>query len=518
MRFITAALVAGLALGTWTHVSTAAEPPVLTSVRIFAKDGQNTLLRNTRITGSITSATNDFVELARLREVPPDGQWIELPVDAKGEVYRFLKIETPPNSHGGVAEIEFYAAGTRLNGQGFGTTGSRNDSGNTFDRALDGDTTTYFEGRNHDNQYVGLDLGDAVQVTPLVVSVAGGRHDAPVTVELSTPTDGAEIRYRLDGYAPGNGGQLYRGPITIDRSAVLHAVATKPGLARSVSAVVPYHIGAADIAAGTYVTFHIGNSLTDTVDGFLKPVMESAGVKHTFYRFTIPGAPTDWLWNHPGMGFGEVRYLESFVARAPITDILTQPFEGHDRSIENEAEHSLKFFDAARQHSPDIRPWLYSQWPVRTARGHWSEGTGANRGLDGVQPPNGDYTIAAENHLRYFEAVRDRINASWTGQPVRIIPTARAMALAKTTIEAGKVPGLTDFAEFYADDLHLTSKGRWFVANVVFACLTGQNPQGRVAPLNSGLNPEQADALQAIVWHAVTSYPGSGVKPAPTAP
>lgn len=37
-------------------------------------------------------------------------------------------------------------------------------------------------------------------------------------------------------------------------------------------------------------TFHIGNSLTDTVDGWLAPVAESAGRKLDFHRFTIPGA------------------------------------------------------------------------------------------------------------------------------------------------------------------------------------------------------------------------------------
>lgn len=488
--------------------------PVLTEVRVYAKGGRNAVLRGARITGSVTSPTNDFVELGRIRDVPPDGEWVVVPVDAQGEVYRYLKIETPPNSYGSVAEIEFYASGVRLRGVGFGTTGSRDDRGTTWEKALDGDIATAFEGRSHDNQYVGIDLGPDVQVAPVVVAPAGGRFDGPVTVTLSTTTPGAEIRYRLDGHSPLHGGTVYRGPITVDRSVVLHAVATRAGLARSVSAVVPFRIGTAELAGGTYVTFHIGNSLTDTLDGFLEPVMKSAGVDHTFYRFTIPGAPTDWLWNHPGSGFGEVRYLESFAARAPLTDVFTQPFEGHNRSIENEAEHSLKFFEAARVHSPQLRPWLYAQWPVRSARGNWSEGTGANRGLPGVRPPEGDYAVAAENHLRYFEAVRERIQASWSGRPVGIVPTARAMAMAKAAIEAGKVPGLSDFGAFYADDLHLTPMGRWFVANVVFACLTGQSPQGRVAPLNSGLTGEQAAALQAIAWEAVTGYPYAGVGPA----
>lgn len=504
-------VVACIALSLGASVQAAV--PVVTKVRVYAKDGKNEVLKNARITGSITSATNDFVELARLKEVPADGQWIEIAVDAKKEIYRFIKIETPPNSYGSVAEIEFFDEETRLTGEKFGTTGSRDDKGNTFEKAFDGDIATAFEGKYHEGQYVGLDLGQAVQVVTPVASKAGGRYDGEVVVELKSDTPGAEIRYRLDGYAPGNDATLYTKPIKISSSAVLHAIAFKDGLARSVSLVVPYRIGAAGETrdARSFATFHIGNSLTDTVDGWLKPVMESAGYTHAFYRFTIPGAPTDWLWNHPGGGFGEVQYKESFLARAPLTDILTQPFEGHNRDINNEAEYSSNFFNAAQEFSPDIQPWLYSQWPTQNAKGSWSEGTGANKGLPGVVPPNGEFTVAAENHLRYFEAVADKINSTRKGKLVRIVPTATAMARAKTALDAGKIPGLT-FPEFYSDELHLSPKGRWFVANVVAACLTGQSTEGKVAVLNSGLTEEQGKALQAIAWETVKGYPRAGAK------
>jgi hypothetical protein len=70
-------------------------------------------------------------------------------------------------------------------------------------------------------------------------------------------------------------------------------------------------------------TFHIGNSLTDTVNGWLAPAAESAGRKIDFHRFTIPGAPTDWLWAHPGSGFGDSNYEEAFEKLAPIDHLFT---------------------------------------------------------------------------------------------------------------------------------------------------------------------------------------------------
>lgn len=488
----------------------AAEPPgvgtgpVLTKVRVLPTSGKNELLRNAWITGSITSATNDFVRLAQIKEVPTTG-WIEIPVDAKGEVYRFIKIETPPNSYGNVAEIEFYSGERKLTGTGFGTQGSRDDKGNTFDKALDGNPDTFFEGKGHGNEYVGLDLGAEVQVAELTVNPAGGVFEKETSVTLSTSTPGAEIRYRLDGQTPGRDARLYTGPIKIAESSVLHAVAYKPGMARSLSLVAPYRIGKI-VSTGEYATFHIGNSLTDTLDGWLQPLMQSAGYKHRFHRFTIPGAPTDWLWDHPGSGFGDTQFREAFLVRAPLTDVFTQPFEGHNRSIANEAEHSSLFFAEARKHSPEVQPWLYSQWPKLDAKGNWSDATGSNKGLPGVAPVNGDWTVAAENHLRYFEAVRERIQQTWDGKPVRIVPTARAMAAAKKAIAAGQVPGVTSFDEFFSDGLHLSPKGRWFVANVVAACITGQSTEGKALPLNSGLTPDGAAALQKIAWDVVSGY------------
>ncbi|CAA9440800.1 MAG: CBM62 [uncultured Phycisphaerae bacterium] len=488
--------------------------PAVTKVRVFPAPGRAELLKGTRVTGSVTSATNDFAELAKLADAPADDAWVDLPVDAKGEVYRFIKVETPPNSFGSVAEVEFYAGDRKLAGAGFGTQGSRDDNGNTFDKALDGDTRTFFEGKAHDNQYLGIDLGEAAQVKPVAVTPAAGAHAAAVAVELRTDTPGAEIRYTLDGREPDGEARVYAGPITIEESAVLVAVARKPGLARSVTLVAPFRIGAAAKGgAGSYATFHVGNSLTDTLDGWLKPVMESAGYTHAFYRFTIPGAPTDWLWAHPGQGFGESRYREAFLIRAPLTDVFTQPFEGHNRSVANEAEHSANFFAAAREHSPNVRPWLYSQWPVKSGTGAWADATWAQgEAPAGVKPAGGDYSAACENHLRYFEAVRERINKTWEGKPVLIVPTARAMAEAKRAVEGGKVPGLSDFDDFYSDDLHLSPKGRWFVANVVTASLTRESPEGKTSALNSGLTEAQARVLQRIAWEVVSNYEHAGVK------
>ena len=52
----------------------------------------------------------------------------------------------------------------------------------------------------------------------------------PVTVRMSTPNEGAVIRYTLDGRDPSAASAIYRGPFTVDRSTTVKARAFRPGL------------------------------------------------------------------------------------------------------------------------------------------------------------------------------------------------------------------------------------------------------------------------------------------------
>jgi len=71
--------------------------------------------------------------------------------------------------------------------------------------------------------------------TPLVIadtkfSADRGFFDAPIDVELSSATAGAEIRYTTDGSPPAEtSGTVYTGPIHVAATTVLRAAAFKPG-------------------------------------------------------------------------------------------------------------------------------------------------------------------------------------------------------------------------------------------------------------------------------------------------
>jgi len=123
--------------------------------------------------------------------------WTEVSVDLKN--YRYLRWRDP-NSNGMIADIEFYRAGKKLTGTGFGTPGSWNDYPTvTYVEALDGDITTYFNGPAGKDVYVGIDTLNvsANAKTLTVVSGSGsGRYDAGTIVKISAAAPPAGLHFK----------------------------------------------------------------------------------------------------------------------------------------------------------------------------------------------------------------------------------------------------------------------------------------------------------------------------------
>lgn len=542
MRFIFRAflwvfLPAGLAAAQAALPDASGSDYRITRIRFYPAAGHAAEMKGGQFVGSLTSATNDFEALAEIKETPREGQWMELTIPAaRARAFRFLKYQARNDVWGDVAEIEFYAESRKLTGTPFGTTGS-GEATNDPKRAFDGDPKTAFRGAGVFQQYVGLDLGDDAQVVAPTFSVPQGVYPGPQSVTLACPTPGARILYSVDGQGrpglndngqPEGDAHWYDGkPIPLAKSGIVQAVALKPGLADSTTALAAYRIGENRTNASETAEFHIGNSLTDTVNPWMETLAASGGHKIRYYRFTIPGAPTDWLWDHPGSGFGESHYAQAFIARAPLTDLVTQPFAGHSRSVDNEADYSGRFFDLARHASPGLKMWLYVQWPgTDWSHDNWANGFADYKGSKiTFGKPAKTWQEAVQNHVRYTERVMEEMNRAreaeiraGTCKPVRIIPGGLALAELKTRIEAGQVPGMKEFFTevFHSPtDFHMSPKGAYLIALVHYACLYREDPTGKVTAAGSGLTPEQATLFQRIAWETAKNYRYSSLSALP---
>jgi hypothetical protein len=265
-------------------------------------------------------------------------------------------------------------------------------------------------------------------------------------------------------------------------------------------------------------SIHIGNSLTDTIVGWLDVVAHSGGITLDFRRYTIPGAGTQWLWDNPTSGFGETDIRKS-LQTTPFDHVMLQPFPNQPcfpAGPGSDADYVNRFYGLAQQANPNVLLWIYQQWPDPHG---WTDcfSLGANWTSPPWIPPIANpatWEDAMDNQLAYQEAVRKAVMDANPGKPVYIIPGGLALRNLKKEIVAGRVPGWSDFLPHVFDqggaDVHLAAPGRWFITLVFYACMFQRSPVG-VTYENTGLSAEQAGKLEQIVWETVNAYPLSGI-------
>lgn len=154
----------------------------------------------------------------------------------------------------------------------------------------------------------------------------------------------------------------------------------------------------------------------------------------------------------------------------------------------------MAFAKLANEARPDTRVFLYETWPSRL----------------GVSTSDWLSNIATD--LSLWEDVVSEASVQG-GYPVKLIPAAQAFALLAQEIDKGAVPGIDRIDPFFSDDIHLSDRGKYFIALVHLTAITGKSPKDLPSKLTRSwssrdqiLSDRQADALQDIAWRAVTEY------------
>ena len=100
----------------------------------------------------------DFTTFATVETVPPANQYTEITV-TDTHAYRYLRYLGPDNGFCDVAEIQFYDTnGNLLTGTPFGTSPPW-APGSEYDKAFDGNTSTFFDYSQSGGGFTGIDLG-----------------------------------------------------------------------------------------------------------------------------------------------------------------------------------------------------------------------------------------------------------------------------------------------------------------------------------------------------------------------
>lgn len=501
--------------------------PVVNRARLIAASGQASALVGGKIVGSTSSPTNGFVDLAEITQAPAEGEWLDLAV-ANETAYRYVKYYGPAGSHGALAELELLSGDQRLEGASFGSAGSLDDSGTVFENALDGDTSTFFQGPLPNDNYVGLDLGAGHELGAPTFSPPAGSAAAGDVVSLSAGAD-TSVWYTVDGSDPAVNGVPYAAPITLPPGTTLiKAVAVGHCALPSPIATATFRTG--EPTGGTpgggalnpvQSSMHIGNSLTDTINDLLPTLAADGGIALDYNRYTIPGAGT-WLYDtNPTGGFGVPDVQEALRTR-PFDHLSMQPFPNQPcqptpsaDGDDSDAGFLAQAWGDAMTQNPDVQLWVYQQWPAPADFVNCMSGGGWTRG-DWAPPEPTSWESAVANELAYQEAVRSALIALHPDAPPPfIVPGGLALLALKQAVDAGEVPGMSDFfGTFFLDggaDIHLTAPGAYLISLVFYSSMFQTDPAGLGNDSGGVLSDEQAALFQRIAWDTVQSYPLSGV-------
>lgn len=163
--------------------------PVINSFRYYPRAGQEGRMlggifqgSNDYISGTLTSGT--WTNLYTIPSTPTAG-WNVASIADSISAYRYLRYVAPVSGYGNVAELEWYiggvygAGGTKVvPAATFGTAGSfSGTSSDTYDKALDANTGTFFDSTQADGAIIGIDRGSPslTKTQPAVARIIANR-------------------------------------------------------------------------------------------------------------------------------------------------------------------------------------------------------------------------------------------------------------------------------------------------------------------------------------------------------
>ena len=262
--------------------------------------------------------------------------------------------------------------------------------------------------------------------------------------------------------------------------------------------------------------YFIGNSISDTIrPAALARLAGSRGRRLVWGRQMIPGAPLQWIWDHPADGFQEEPFGRYPRALTEFSwDALSlQPF---DRQLDGDESADFptarRFIDLALPRSPTLEILIYSRWPRRD-----EEAPDRYKPLDYAAKWQRPYHPGAwdgTNETRdYFERFLARLREAYPNLSIRLVPVGDVLLALDQQMRDGKLPGLPSVERLYQDGIHLNALGSYVVGCTYYATLFRDNPVGLPHEPYEVDDPVLAGAVQTTAWNVVRAHPAAGLAP-----
>jgi polyhydroxybutyrate depolymerase len=231
--------------------------------------------------------------------------------------------------------------------------------------------------------------------------------------------------------------------------------------------------------------FYIGHSLNSDIPD-MAAAMAKGSIEFTFREQFIPGAPLRWQFDErtreaekrskPEPQF-QGFWFDAF-AKADVTAlVLVDSVPRGPKEMPETIEYAGKLIEEFAKTNPKGTVYLYEPWHCTKS------GTPEGCSYDTSSPTR---TLTWPERLEADRTMWDEALATLRKEhpktTIDLIPAGRAFAALAKEITAGKVDGFKDWRELFDDDIHPNPYGKYFVACVHYAVLTGRSPVG--APRN----------------------------------
>ena len=244
----------------------------------------------------------------------------------------------------------------------------------------------------------------------------------------------------------------------------------------------------------------------------------------------IPGAPLQWIWEHPKDGFQEPPFGHYPTALANFQwDVLSlQPFDRHLDGKDGDIVMAKNFIDLALPKSPELQVYVYARWPRKYVGGKpfVSDSTAPTPAIGKPTLFSGyddfdttwlkKYTGGWDNTNEtkdYFERLTLELRKAYPKlkKPILMVPVGHVMYELNQRMKAGGISGFKTILDLYSDGIHLNNVGSYVVGCTYFAMLYKQNPKGLPSAPYKVEDAKLAGIIQDVVWKVVSTHELAGV-------
>ncbi len=266
-------------------------------------------------------------------------------------------------------------------------------------------------------------------------------------------------------------------------------------------------------------TYHIGNSLTNTTARF-PDFLRAAGIAHQYSSFTAGGHLTWQLWDNQ-LPKRQEEWDKKIAAYKHIDHFTVQPRDFANNTVDHEADYAIRFLDVVRKHTPDMQPWLYSEWVEQRRQRPTDLGKMASRQMKQLYPAQ-SWEESMGAMLLYNEDLQAKVRETYQGSKrPRVLPSCLAMGWIKNMIDRGKLPGAEKdsfYPLLFRDQVHPNNEGGYLVDLTWYAAFYRESPEGKIPSTGTGLTNEQAAVMQRLAWDIIKNYPYCGLYEEGSAP